>query len=272
MSISIQVVSMSPVLGDKPGNIRKMRQSIRSDADLAVFPEMCLTGYSIRDDVRWMAEGLDGPSVEAVRRMADETGTHIVFGMAEKEEEDGDIYNSAVLVAPGGRVWCYRKHHPVHFGPFEEKLYFAQGRTLEVAETSIGKIGMTVCYDIFFPEIVKSLALMGADVVAHIVASPHTTRVFFQKVLPARAIESTVFMAFSNNAGVYNNMLFWGGSMVLDPRGNVAASMDIFREGSVQAEIDFRDLEFARSMRPTLADTPASFLGWMGGQDAERKS
>ena len=268
MGLSIQAVNISPILGEKERNLEKMRLAIQDGVDLAVFPEMCLTGYSIRDDVWRMAEPLDGPSVGAVQHMADETGTHIVFGMAESVPgEEKKVYNSAILVAPGGRVWCYRKHHPVHFGPFEEKLYFTPGKSLEVAETRIGRIGMTICYDIFFPEIVKSLALLGADVVAHIAASPHTTRVFFEKVLPARAIESTVFVAFSNNVGVYNNMMFWGGARILDPRGNAAASSELFKEGCAAATIDLRDLEFARSMRPTLADTPQCFLRWMEGQE-----
>ena len=264
MKVSIQTVNMSPVLGDKKKNMEMMKSSIEEDVDLAVFPELCLTGYSIRDDVAYMAESLDGDSVKNMREIAVDTGTHIIFGMAERDGRK--VFNSAVLVSPDDRVWCYRKHHPVNFGPFEEARYFTPGTELPVAHTSLGPIGMTICYDTFFPELTKSLALMGAEIVVNIAASPHTTRVFFQKVLPARAIENTIFAVFSNNVGVYNNMMFWGGSMIIDPWGNTISSADMFREDSAVATIDTGYLDHARRMRPTLQDTPPGFLRWMEDQ------
>ena len=179
MALKLALAQLSPVLGEKDANLDMMTKIVeRSDADLVVFAEMFLTGYSCRDDLTKLAEYLDGESVKRVVDMAKEHDTHIVFGMPEKGKEiQGQVFNSAVLVCPDERVERYRKMHLVNFGPFEEYHYFGRGNELPVFDTRLGKIGMLVCYDIFFPEATKILALKGADLLVHISASPSATRV-----------------------------------------------------------------------------------------------
>ncbi|MCK4717271.1 MAG: carbon-nitrogen hydrolase family protein [Thermoplasmata archaeon] len=270
MKITIAAVCLSPRLRDKEHNLRRMRD-VLGEEDLAIFPELYLTGYTIRDEICHLAETMDGPSVEEVRRIAADTGTHILFGMAEKEgkveytEGPGGkrkFYNTSVLVSPNGEVRSYRKFFPVNFGPFEENTYFMPGERLEVADTSIGKIGMTVCYDLFFPELTKSYALLGAELVTNISASPHTTRPFFEQLLPSRAIESTVYVAYSNTVGIYGNMSFWGGGRIIDPRGKILARSELFKEDTARTTIDLSRIQGAREMRPTLEDTRPGFLRW----------
>ena len=255
--MQIAAVSMAPKLRDKEHNLSRMQAEIDSEDDLIAFPEICLTGYTIRDEINRLAETIPGTSTDRVLKMAAETNTHIIFGMAEKEGEK--FYNTSVLASPDGRIWSYRKTHPVHFGPFEENLYFTPGQKAEVAETKIGKIGMTVCYDLFFPELTKTLALKGADIITNISASPHVTRPFFEKILPARAIESTVYMVYSNTVGVYNNMMFWGGSRIVGPKSRVFAEAKRHKEQTTRAVIDLSELKNAREMRPTLKDTRKEF-------------
>lgn len=178
------------------------------------------------------------------------------MGMPERDKRlRGHIYNSAVLALPDGSVGVYRKCHLANFGPFDEKRYFLPGRELPVFETPWGRLGVLICYDIFFPETVKTLALRGAELVVDISASPTQTRRFFEAVLPARAVESTVFVAYCNLVGTEGQLEFWGGSRVIGPRLEMKALGPDYEEAVVDAELDFSDLEAARPLRPTLRDT-----------------
>ncbi|MCD6461344.1 MAG: carbon-nitrogen hydrolase family protein, partial [Thermoplasmata archaeon] len=258
MKVRLATASLSPVLGDKEANLDRMAGAIPDGADLVVFPEMFLTGYSLRDRTRTLAEPLDGPSVSRVVDMAGEHGCHILFGMPEAG--DGVVYNTAVLVSPEGKVWPYRKIHLPTFGPFEERLHFTPGREPVVARTALGKIGLSICYDLFFPELSRLYALRGAWLVVNISASPNVTRRFFETLLPARAVENTVFMAYSNNVGVYRSMMFWGGGRVIGPRGDVLGESPRFEEDVLVVEADTSDLKTAREFRRSLGDADPRVL------------
>lgn len=255
--MKLALAQLSPVLGDKEKNLDMMENVVKnSESDLVMFGELFLTGYMCRDNLTKLAEPLDGVSVNAIAKMAKEHDTHIVFGMPERSKEvQGQIFNSAVLVYPDERVERYRKLHLANFGPFEEHLYFARGSELPVFDTDIGKIGMLICFDCFFPELSKIYALKGADVLVCISASPSSTRIFFEKVIVARAIENTLFFTYTNLVGTELNMVFWGGNTVIGPRGDEKAKGEYFKEGIVTSEIDLKELNVAREFRPTIRET-----------------
>ncbi len=253
--MKICLVNIKPTVGNKKKNLKKMEKAILGEgADIYVFGEMALTGYSCRDEFRDMAEYIDGSSVDAIKKIAHEKDCYIIFGMPLSERE-GTISNAAIMVHPEGEVSIYRKSFLANFGPFEEKFYFTPGNGFPMFETRYGRIGMCICYDLFFPELIKGLALKGADMVVCISASPTTTREFFEKVLPARAIENTIFIAYSNLVGTQENLVFWGGGQIYGPKGNLITRGKYLKEGTVTAEIDFREIEGARVSRPTLRDT-----------------
>jgi predicted amidohydrolase len=255
------LAQLDPAVGKKDANLKKMAKVLAAnEADLACFGELYLTGYMARDAFPRLAEGLDGPSVRAVATMAAEHGTHVLFGMPEKAAKARTLFNTAVLVAPDGRTWAYRKIHPANFGPFEEKLYFGPGKDLVVADTKVGKVGLLICYDLFFPELAKALALAGADVLAAISAGPHTSRTFFDAILPARAIENTVFVLYTNLVGTELNQVFAGGTQAIGPRGEDLGRAKDHREGVVAADVDLRALDLARQFRPTIRDTRPEFF------------
>jgi predicted amidohydrolase len=227
-----------------------------SDSDLVVFAELFLTGYMIRDNLTKLAEPLSGSSVTQIAKIASEYNTHIIFGMPERSEESqGLFYNSSVLVYPDERVERYRKLHLANFGPFEEHLYFGYGTDLPLFETEFGKLGMLICFDCFFPELSKIYALKGADMLVCISASPSTTRIFFEKIIVARAIENTLFFTYTNLVGTELNMVYWGGNQVVGPRGDVKAKGELFKEGDISCKIDLQELVTAREFRPTIRDT-----------------
>jgi len=226
---------------------------------------MFLTGYTLRDRYRELAEGLDGHSVRKLDAVAKEHGRWIVVGMPELDaDRKGVIYNSALVLSPDSEPETYRKMVLANFGPFEEDLYFARGDRMPIFETPVGRVGVEICFDIFFPEITKLYALEGADMVLCISASPSVTREYFEKILPARAIENTIFVAYANLVGTEQNMTFWGGNQLIGPRGNVKAGGKPFLEGLVKAEVDLNELEVARQFRPTIRETRQDLMERLG--------
>jgi predicted amidohydrolase len=256
-TMKMSLAQLAPELGNKDRNIDKIEEAVKNaNSDLVVFGELFLTGYMCRDDLPKLAETLEGPSVKRIAKISREHDSHIVFGMPERDTEvSGQIYNSSVLVFPDGRVERYRKMHLANFGPFEEHLYFTRGTELPVFETRMGRIGMLICFDCFFPELSKIYALKGADVLVCISASPSTTRIFFEKIIVARALENTTFFTYTNLVGTELNMVFWGGNAVIGPRGDEKAKGEYFEEGMVNCELDLKELNVAREYRPTIRET-----------------
>ncbi len=243
-------------MGDKGKNLKKLETAVAaSEADLVLAGELFLTGYMARDAFARLAEPIDGPSVKAVSAMAAEHGAHVVFGMPEREAGTRRLFNTSVMALPDGRVAAYRKIYPANFGPFEEGLYFGRGSELTLVDTKLGRIGLLICYDAFFPELAKAYALKGADLLAIISASPATSKPFFDRILPARAIEDAIFVLYANLVGTELNVVFQGGTQAIGPRGEDLGKAKDFEEGTVSAEVDLRDVKTARAFRPTLRDT-----------------
>ena len=250
------LISMRPKVGDKKSNLDKIKKYIEKEkADLYVFGEMTVTGYPLKDELRNHAENNDGLSIKFLKKLAKEKKCYIVCGLPLWDENvKGLIHNSAVLVHPNGKVDRYDKWFLPTFGPFEEKLYFDEGEELPVFTTKYGKIGLIVCYDLFFPELCKAYSLLGADIIICISASPSVTRKYFETLLPARAIENTVFMLYSNIVGTQENLVFWGGSQAYDPLSNQIVKSEYFKENIVTCKIDLEKIKLARANRPVIRD------------------
>lgn len=262
---------LSPELGNKLENIQKMERAVKGrDVDIAFFGELFLTGYMCRSDFTRLAEPIDGDSVEAIKRISENNGTYVMFGMPELDEKTKVIYNSCVLVSPNGGTQVYRKLHLATFGPFEEQLYFGRGKELPLFETDVGRIGPIICFDTFFPELSKYYALKGADLIACISAGPSSSKPMFETVLPARAVENTVFVLYCNLVGTELNMVFHGGSFVIGPRGDEKAKAKYYEEDILECELDLKELPASREARPTIRDTRFDVLSKIqefGGSD-----
>jgi len=254
--MKLAVVSMRPEIGNKKNNIKKIENYIKkSKANFYVFGEMTLTGYPLKDEIRNHAENINGPSIKKMKQISKQNNCYIVFGMPIKDNKvEGLNHNSAVLVHPNGKTDIYHKWFLPTFGPFEEKIFYDAGETLTLCKTKYGKIGLIVCYDLFFPEICKAYSQMGADMIICISASPSVTRKYFETLLPARAIENTVFMIYSNIVGTQEELVFWGGSQVYDPLSNLVVKGNYFKEDISTCEIDLEKIKTARANRPVLRD------------------
>jgi predicted amidohydrolase len=254
--MKLALVSARPVMADKQKNIQHIEHYVKkTKADLYIFGEYFLVGDRCKDEYRNLAEPLSGPSIQQLKKLAVQKHCYLVFGMILKDENiEGLLYNSAILIHPNGTVNAYKKWFLPNSGPFEEKIFFDQGEDLPVFTTAFGKIGLLICYDLYFPELAKALTLQGADLLICISASPSVTKTYFETLLPARALENTVFFAFVNLAGNQEDLIYWGGSQVYDPFGALLIKAPYYKESMMTCELNLKELESARARRPLLRD------------------
>ncbi len=257
--IRLALAQISIKRESKSENLRKIEEltmrAKEQGADLIIFPEMSLTGYVILDQVYELAETIPGSSTGKVEDLAKKTGMHIVFGMPElSEKTQATIFNTAVLVGPKGLIGKYRKMYLPTHSVFEEKRYFRPGYEPAAFQTDIGNIGLSICYDVFFPEVFRLSRLKGAQLIICISASPAVRRDYFEILTSARALENTAFLAYVNLSGVEDGLQFWGGSRLICPTGEVVAKAKYDEEDFVVCDLNFGDLRTAETFIPTLRD------------------
>ncbi len=262
----VALAQISCKRGDKKANIRKIEEytakAKQQGAELVIFPELSLTGYTVRDELFDLAETVPGPSTNAVIKIAKKHDTYIVFGMPElSEKTQATIYNSAILVGPEGYAGKYRKMHLPTHSVFEEKRYFRPGHHAGVFNTDIGKIGLIICYDIFFPEICRLTRLEGARMMVCISASPTVRKSFFETLTVARAIENAAFLAYVNLVGIEDGLQFWGGSRLIAPNGKMIAKAKYDEEDLVVGEVNYADIKPVETFVPTLKDLRPELFG-----------
>jgi predicted amidohydrolase len=257
--IKIALAQMGCKREDKAENLTKIEKTVikakKQAADLVIFPELSLTGYVVRDQIYELAETIPGPSTKVIENIAKKTKAHIIFGMPElSEKTQATIYNAAVLVGPEGLIGKYRKMYLPTHSVFEEKRYFRSGYQAAAFDTELGKIGLIICYDIFFPEVSRLTRLKGAQLIVCISASPAVRRAFFETLIVARAIENTAFLAFVNLVGIEDGLQFWGGSRIVGPNGKVLVQAKYDDEDLVMCDVDYADIRSLETFVPTLKD------------------
>lgn len=264
--VTVTLAQITCQLHDKEANLRRMKEVVRrTKGKIVVFPEMGLTGYLPRDDLFSQAETIVGPSIKAVQHLAKETKKDIIFGAPMRDERvPGLIYNSCILATGDARLYRYDKMYLPTFGPFEEKVFFAEGGGAVVGEGRHAKIGLLICYDMFFPELAKLETLQGAQVLVNISAAPTTSRPYFERVIPGRAVENAIYIAYCNMVGVHGSLVFSGASVLVGPRGEEIARGRDLEESIVEAEIDLSDIEVARRFRPTVRDSRPELMDEIG--------
>ena len=257
--IKIALAQMSCKREDKAENLTKIEKTVinakKQAADLVIFPELSLTGYVVIDQIYELAETIPGPASRTMEGIARKTKTYIVFGMPElSEKTQATIYNTAVLVGPEGFIGKYRKMYLPTHSVFEEKRYFRPGYQTAVFDTKLGKIGLIICYDIFFPEVSRLTRLKGAQLIVCISASPSTRRTFFETLTVARAMENTAFLAYVNLVGIEDGLQFWGGSRLVGPNGKILVQAKYDEEDLVMCDVDYADIRPVETFVPTLRD------------------
>ncbi len=269
----IALAELAPAPRDVERNLERVDRVARAArADLVVFPELFLSGYRIGDAFHRVAleRGYLSRSPLAATARAAERALGV--GMPRRSEaRAGEVENAAVLLRPDGSFGVQVKRYLPTYGPFEEGSVFSPTPVSVPLDLGGVKVGLEICYDAFFPEVSRELALSGAVILIAISAAPITSRRLFDKVLPARAVENAVPLVYVNRVGVEDGVVFGGGSAAWDARGEMLPSEPVAVAGlstdeSVGViEVDLADAPRWRPFRPVLRDR-AQRPGHEGGR------
>jgi predicted amidohydrolase len=239
----ITCLQSHPLYLDIPHNLSHASHLLDgTEADLFVLPELFATGYFFQStaDAASVAEPAEGGrTLDWMSDLAEQKGAVVVGGFVERGAQ-GELYNSAAIAQPSGARTIYRKAHLY----YEEKTHFEPGTSLVVVEaaTRAGeayRLGVMICFDWFFPETARSLALAGADVIAHPanLVLPHCPQ-----AMPIRALENRVFTATANRIGTEQRgeeqLRFIGRSLICSPSAEVLAEAPTDAESVITAEVD----------------------------------
>ena len=222
------------------------REAAGLGAGLLICPEMFLSGYAIGPErVREAAEPIDGPSAVRAAAIACDAGIALLYGYPELGE-DGLVYNAALLLDRHGRRLA--NHRKSHLFSDLDRSAFAPGHgPPTLAEIDGTKVGVLICYDVEFPENVRALAVAGAELVAVPTANMVPFSFVMEHVIPTRAYENHLFVAYVNRCGSEGSLEYLGGSCVCGPDG-----LDLARAGMAEAFLT-ADLDLARLRdRPPL--------------------
>jgi predicted amidohydrolase len=253
--MKIAAAQLACALGDVDANVRKMREfssrAKEAGADLVVFPEMADTGYAmpvIREHASTWSDG----AVPQLREIAKSLSIAIISGVSERE--GASIYNSQVWIDAGGEIVAsYRKTHLFSPAPIEEHKWFSSGDKLVSYAAGSLRLGLTICYDLRFPEVYRTLACEGGVNVFIISSAWPFPRVEHLRVLAiARAIENQSYVVLSNRVGNDDGVSFCGSSTIIDPYGVTVAAASADREELIQAEISEETLRSVRDRMPVF--------------------
>lgn len=218
----IGYLQFTPEFGEVAKNLERVARLLGdADADLLVLPELFASGYQFRsrDELLALAEPEDGPTGEALIRIAGRNGLHIAAGFPQRV---GDrAFNSAMLVDQDGVVGVYQK---THLFDAETEIFEPGESGFQVFDIGTARVGLMVCWDWIVPESARTLALMGAEVIAH---SANLVLPWCQSCMPTRCIENRVFAVTANRCGeerrVGDGLRFTGQSVIVSTRGEILA-------------------------------------------------
>lgn len=231
-----------------------LRRVAQRDCQLAVLPEMWSCGYDYRNMAKLAEE-----TPRVLRRLQEECRNLNIVTVGSLPELDGDtIYNTAYVVDKGEIVGSYRKLHL--FSTMHEDRFLGSGDNSLVVDTSVGKLGIAICYDLRFPELFRKLALEGAEIVCLPAEWPKPRQEHWKTLLRARAIENQLFVIASNCCGVQGKLDFFGLSQLISPLGNV---LEIAEEKNTElvAKFDFAEMTDYRQKIDILRDRRADVYG-----------
>jgi predicted amidohydrolase len=251
------------VVGDVEANLAKIERFVATagaqGANFVIVPELGTTGYFVGDRLEALAEPVPGPTTGRLGEMARANNTYLLCGMIERGP-GGRLYNALVMLSPAGDVaGSYRKCHMFSV----EKQFFTPGDASAVYDTEFGRVALTVCYDLVFPEYIRSLVLQGAELILNgtdwITDAWQTGKGWGGEVVShlaaTRALENTVHVAMANRVGVEAGWKSLGHSCICAPSGSFLARIEE-GEGIASATVELDSPEWAkwRSIATYLPD------------------
>ncbi len=272
MKLNIALAQINTRLGDVPANLEKhlelTRQAQSSGADLIIFPELSLTGYSLQDLATTVAHHPEAediifrPLLEASQKI------DMVVGFVD-EDNRHRFFIAAAYLSGGQVVHVHHKTYLPTYGLFDEGRFFAWGDAIRAFDTRFGRVGILICEDFWHASPPYLLWLDGADLFLLTSASPGRgiseqptldSARWVEQINRAYASLFTSFVAHSNRAGYEDGLNFWGGSTIYDPNGELLAKCPYHEEALLFTEIDLNQLHRTRARLPLLRDERTALL------------
>jgi len=246
--MKVGYVQIHPLFGAKDANFEQVNKLLHGiKADLLVLPELFATGYAFvsKMESKSLAEEFDGPTFQFLKEQSQKTGAVLIGGFAEKDGKK--IYNSAMAVYKNKIIGIYRKIHLY----YKEKEWFSSGdKTPKVFKVNGVNIGIMICFDWFFPETIRTLALQGAEIIAH---PSNLVLPYCQKAMQTHCLVNRVYAITSNRIGREqrgeDDFTFTGGSQITSYNGEILSSSQNNNIGIAVVEID---IEKARDKQLNL--------------------
>ena len=262
--MKIAAAQISCALGGVEANLRKIRdfsaRAKEGGAELVVFPELAETGYSMPVIQRCATPWTEG-AVPRLRKMAQDLSIAVICGVSERD--GASIYNSQIFIDANGKVaGSYRKTHLFTGTPIGEDECFSPGNEFKSFPFGGLRLGLSICYDLRFPEVYRALAL-EEEVNVFILSSawPFPRLEHFRILVAARAIENQSYMIASNRVGTDEGVTCCGSSAIIDPYGVILASASTDREELVQAEISEQAITSVRNKMAVFAQRRPDLSG-----------
>ncbi len=261
MKIALAQIDCS--LGDVEANCEKISEyaekATQQGCDVVVFPEMSDTGYAI-PVILETASDWSGLPFTTLQQTASSLGIYIICGISEREGEN--IYNSIAVLSPKGELLGkYRKTHLFSPAPVHEDKCFVPGSSLTTLRIGNMTWGFSICYDLRFPELYRSLYLQGAEVLVNCSAWPASRAMHWEALTRARAIENQAYLIGANRVGKDGGMPFCGRSCIIEPFGKYTASGSPGDEDLVIGEIDREKATSFREKIPVFKSRRGDIYG-----------
>ncbi len=270
--MKIALAQIDSKLGNMEANVSRhlscVEQAVAQKAQMIVFPELSLTGYSVKD-MNWdLAFNVDQyPGV--LQPLVDASKDIIILAGGIEEDSEFRLYNSAFILTEKRIRSAHRKIYLPTYGMFEEMRYFSKGNSVDAVVTPFGKMGVLVCEDLWHMSLPYIVAAQGAHVIIGLVASP-TRLTGGEELLTnarvnmenhkayARLLSS--YVVFCNRVGYEDGVNFWGGSGVIGPNGEPVVTAQLFQEEIVYATVDEHEVRRARRFSRHYLDEDPRFL------------
>ncbi|MBI4668599.1 MAG: carbon-nitrogen family hydrolase [Elusimicrobia bacterium] len=252
MGLKIAAIQFSVGDGDKESRLERMRILLdqTKGADLVVLPELWSVGCGSYDRYAADSEGLDGPSIRMAQAKAKEMGTHILAGSIIEREGD-HFYNTAVFIGPQGNIMAaYRKIHLFSYKSREAELLRRGAKPVAVS-SELGVFGLSLCFDLRFPELYRLLLDQGAKVFLVPAGWSHPRLEHWQLLTRVRAVENQCFLIAVNSVGANGANIYCGHSVIIGPNGKIISQAGE-EEAILKAEIDLSDVDQSRLKFPTV--------------------
>ncbi|MGN1400980.1 MAG: carbon-nitrogen family hydrolase [Bacillus sp. (in: firmicutes)] len=252
--MKVAIYQMGITTGNPSENRKKVESWVHTvckggdKPDLLVLPELWTTGYCL-EELKSMAEPEGRETLPFVGGLAKHYGVNIVAGSIANQKADG-IYNTSFVIDRSGA--CIRQYDKVHLVPMlREPDYLKGGKSAPViVEVEGVKIGLIICYDLRFPEIIRNLALEGAQLLLVVAEWPVARRNHWRILQQARAIENQMYVVSCNCVGEHGGVVYAGTSMIVDPWGDIVAEEGIEQEATTIVDLDFKKVDSVRKEVP----------------------